>query len=150
MLSDPTISIRPIGWVRNQVTQLRDDWSQIVSEIEVEETWVEALEGIEQFSHIVVLFWMHRLEEKERNIKRIHPKDRLDLPLLGVFATRTQYRPNPIGVTVARLLRREGRSLWVQGLDALDGSPVLDLKPYTPALEPTSEVTLPDWVARLR
>lgn len=143
------VTLKPIGWVRNHVDQPREDWSQVVSEIEVEEAWAEALDGMESFSHLVVLFWMHRLGEKERSIKKIHPKDRLDLPLLGVFATRTQYRPNPIGVTVARLLGKEGKTLRVLGLDALDGSPVLDLKPYIPAMEPTIEISLPDWLSKL-
>jgi len=145
----PAISMRPVGLVRNEVHQLRDDWGQVVSKIEIDEEWAEALEGIEEFSHLVVVFWLHRVGEKERNLKKIHPKDRLDLPLLGVFATRTQHRPNPIGVTVAGLMERDGRVLRVRGLDALDGTPVLDLKPYMPALEPQEDVRLPDWTGKL-
>jgi tRNA-Thr(GGU) m(6)t(6)A37 methyltransferase TsaA len=123
-----------------------DNWEEVTSEIVVESRLAEALEGIEGFSHILVLFWMDRVNDEQRAIRRLHPRDRQDLPLMGVFATRTQYRPNPIGATVARLLECRGNLLRVRGLDALDGTPVLDIKPYLPDLEPGEEVTAPPWV----
>lgn len=75
--------------------------------------------------------------------------DRDDVPLVGVLATRTQYRPNPIGVSIVRLVERRGHILVVQGLDALDGTPVLDIKPFAPHYVPSGPVMVPEWVSRL-
>lgn len=150
MDSDPAINLRRIGSVRNSAGQLGHGVRQEVSRIEIDGDWGEALEGIDGFSHLLVLYWMHLLGDEQRNVKRIHPRDCMDLPLLGVFATHTQYRPNPIGLTLVKLLGRQGNTLHVLGLDALDGSPVLDLKPYTPPLEPAEDVCLPEWVSEFK
>lgn len=145
------ISFRPIGYVRNAVAGARyDDWSEVVSEIVVDERLVEALDGIEQFSHIMVLFYISGVTRRQRAIRRLHPRDRRDVPLTGVFATHSQYRPNPIGVTVARLLGREGNTLRVSGLDAYDGTPVLDIKSYAPDVALSGSARVPEWMARLR
>jgi tRNA-Thr(GGU) m(6)t(6)A37 methyltransferase TsaA len=90
---------------------------------------VEGLLGLEPGSDVLVLYWLHRASGYKL---QLHPRDDLSQPLRGVFATRTQYRPNPIAVTTARIQRVEGNVLEVIGLDALDGSPVLDIKSHTP------------------
>ncbi len=143
--------LRPIGVIRNGYTQKPEQpWEEITSEIVVEEGLAEALEGIEEFSHIQVIFWLHRVEgERERLPMKIHPQRRADLPEVGLFATRTPLRPNPIGLTTVRLLRREGNVLHVLGLDALDGTPLLDLKPYLLRGDCWPEATGPEWLKRL-
>ena len=77
------------------------------------------------------------------------PRDRTDMPLVGAFAQRSRHRPNPIGVTTAELKRLEGASLFVRGLDAIDGTPVLDVKPHVPAFDSPGHVRVPDWMSRL-
>ncbi|MBI4298011.1 MAG: tRNA (N6-threonylcarbamoyladenosine(37)-N6)-methyltransferase TrmO [Chloroflexi bacterium] len=143
------LDVRPVGWVRNRIEGPKHEgWQEVVSEIEVEPELAECLEGIEGFSHIQVLFWFHKLSAKERAMRKFHPRDREDLPIVGSFATRSQRRPNPIGLTTARLLERNGNVLRVQGLDALDGTPVLDIKPYSRGLDEAEEVRVPEWVER--
>jgi tRNA (Thr-GGU) A37 N-methylase len=80
---------------------------------------------------------------------KIHPRSRPDLPLVGFFATRTQYRPNPIGLTLVQLLGRKENILTVKGLDALNGTPVLDIKPISPKTEMPSHFRVPEWYPRL-
>jgi tRNA-Thr(GGU) m(6)t(6)A37 methyltransferase TsaA len=115
-----------------------------VSEIVLDGSLTEALDGLEQFSHIIVLFWLHRITESETPLK-IHPMRRAEIPLTGLFATRTPNRPNRIGVTIVKLLERKGNILKVKGLDALDGSPVLDIKPYIPKADLISDAEVPKW-----
>jgi mycothiol synthase len=137
----------PIGLVRNDVkAPIHEGWSEVESEIEVFPAFEEALWGIEGFSHLQVLFWIHRVTSEQRLIRRLHPRDRAELPLMGVLATRSQYRPNPIGSTVVRLLARTGRRLRVQGLDAIDGTPILDIKPVSGDRTTEDEVRVPEWM----
>ncbi len=124
--------VNPIGWVRNSIATSQEViWEEIESQVVIEESFSEALEGIEEFSHIIVLFWLHRKREEPPPLK-IRPEMREDMPLVGVLATRAPVRPNPIGLTVVELLGRQGNTLRVRGLDAYDGTPVLDIKPYLP------------------
>jgi len=145
------ITLRPIGHVRNDVAGSRyDGWAEVVSEIVLDDALVEALEGVEDYSHLLVVFYIAGVTRRQRAIRRLHPRDREDAPLVGVFATRSQYRPNPIGVTVVRLLERRGAILRVVGLDAYDGTPVLDIKGYAPDADLAQTAHIPDWLQRLR
>ena len=100
-----------------------------------------ALEGIEAFSHVIVVFHIDRVPEEEKRL-RVSVGQGSER---GVLATRSQRRPNPIGVSVVRLLHRRKTVLRVQGLDATDGTPVLDIKPYLPAYDGVPETRLPSW-----
>jgi tRNA-Thr(GGU) m(6)t(6)A37 methyltransferase TsaA len=115
----------PIGYVRNSA-ETPADLSDIVSRIEVLSEFVQGLEGIEDGEEIIVLFLFHRSLGYDL---MVHPKGDERNPLIGVFASRSPRRPNPIGMTQVKLVRREGSSLFVEGLDALNGSPVIDIKP---------------------
>jgi tRNA-Thr(GGU) m(6)t(6)A37 methyltransferase TsaA len=128
----PGLRLAPIGQVRDGV-------------IEVREPWTKGLRGIEGFSHIFVLFWLHQAGKPEL---LIHPRNEKRLPEVGFLATRAPRRANPIGLTVVKLLRRRGGRLWVEGLDAWDGTPVLDIKPYTPR-DAISRCRIPAWVRML-
>ncbi len=107
------------------------------------------LEGIEDFSHIMVLYWPHRIPEKRRSLRQVHPMGRKDIPLKGIFATRSPARPNPVLVSVVRLVKRDGNILRVQGLEALDGSPVLDVKPFVGTYDAPENPSFPDWLKQL-
>jgi tRNA-Thr(GGU) m(6)t(6)A37 methyltransferase TsaA len=92
--------LEPIGWVRNDIFDSLDvTWEEIESQVVMEERFAEALEGLEEFSHIIVIFWLHKKKEESPPLK-IHPEQREDMPLVGVFAPRAPVRPNPIGLTV--------------------------------------------------
>jgi tRNA-Thr(GGU) m(6)t(6)A37 methyltransferase TsaA len=115
------IKLRPIGVAYRTE---REDTMRIV----VHPDYAEGLDGIEELDYIDVLYWMHTLSEEERGILKTHPRGDLSRPLRGVFSLRSPVRPNPIGLTRVRLVKREGDNLLVEDLDALDGSPVIDIK----------------------
>jgi len=146
----PIAVFSPIGMVRNAVKEPQmGGWESVDSRIIVRWELADALDGIEGYSHVIVLFWIHRVPEEERGATRIHPMGDPALPLLGVFATRTQLRPNPIGVSVVPLLARKGNVLRVRGLDAIDGTPVLDVKPYIPHYDSVPQATIPAWASEV-
>lgn len=121
----------------------------VVSEIVIEEAFTGILDGIDAFSHVLVLYWAHGVSEEERSMVQAHPMGRKDLPLVGIFATRSPARPNPICATVVKLLERSGNLLRVQGLDAVDGSPLIDIKPYNPSYYPVGDVRLAPWLEQI-
>ncbi|MDO8490981.1 MAG: tRNA (N6-threonylcarbamoyladenosine(37)-N6)-methyltransferase TrmO [Dehalococcoidia bacterium] len=142
--------VRPIGEVRNDIKERGwQEWHDVVSEIHLDSRYAQGIKGLSDFSHIIVLCWMHQLDEP-RNTLQVHPQRRPDLPLVGVFATRAPVRPNPLGVTVVELLEQEGAVLKVLGLDVIDGTPVLDIKPFIPERFDMTKVRTPDWINKLR
>jgi len=142
------VELQPIGRVRNGITERGDVvWEELVSEVVIEEQYAAALEGIEEFSHVWVLFWLHQRDREV--ILKVHPEGRPELPEVGVLATRSPRRPTPLAMTAVRLLERRGNVLVVRGLDALDGTPVLDIKPYLVRGDLIAEATVPGWLQRL-
>ncbi|NIV33700.1 MAG: tRNA (N6-threonylcarbamoyladenosine(37)-N6)-methyltransferase TrmO [Anaerolineae bacterium] len=120
----------------------------IPSEITIDAAWSEALDGIEGFSHIWVVWWIDRFDEPPEG-QHVHPEGRPEMPLVGLFATRSPHRPCPVGITAVRLLERKGRRLVVEGLDAFEGTHVLDIKPYLRRGDLVSEASAPEWLERL-
>ncbi|MGC8839607.1 MAG: tRNA (N6-threonylcarbamoyladenosine(37)-N6)-methyltransferase TrmO [Anaerolineae bacterium] len=133
---ETAITLTPIGWVRSpfremtEPEELRQHEAEIVLRPELE----EGLDGIRPGDALLVIFYFHLVAGKGYSL-RLHPRDDPSVPKRGVFATRSPYRPNSLGATVARVVAVEGNRLRVRGLDALDGTPVLDLKPYAPAFD---------------
>ncbi len=126
-----TIEMHPIGYVRSNIPDDAVPKSRraMVVDIELDEKYNDALLGIEEYSHLFVLFWMHRFDRAAYQ-PTVHPRGDESLPLTGVLATRTRARPNPIGLSVVELIERRGNRVRVRKLDAYDGTPVLDIKPY--------------------
>jgi len=124
-------------------------WETITSQVVIAPQLVEALDGIDGFSHILIIFYLHQVDEDRRSLLKVHPENKEELPLVGVFATRSPVRPNPIGVTVVKLLECQENVLKVLGLDAYDGTPVLDVKPYLRRGDRIEEATMPGWLLRL-
>ena len=98
--------------------------------------------------YLFVLFWLHKVRKSAREDLLIHPRRKADMPLVGIFSTRQSNHPNPIGLTVVRLLGRNSNVLSIKGLDAADGTPVLDIKPYD-LQDIRRNVTVPDWWRKL-
>jgi tRNA-Thr(GGU) m(6)t(6)A37 methyltransferase TsaA len=141
------ISLTPIAHVRGGRAQPIDDhWANIEAHIELSERFEpEALAGLETFSHLEVIFRFHLVApERERTGAR-HPRNRTDWPKVGIFAQRGKARPNRLGVSRCRILGVEGRRIHVVGLDAIDGTPVLDLKPWMQEFAPLGPVRQPPW-----
>ena len=145
------IQMEPIGQVTNEVAYGRKDvhWEEIVSVIDLSPQWAEGLDGIEEFSHIIVVFYLDRTRDGQSLRLKTHPMGRPELPEVGIFATRSPFRPNGIGVTTVKLLRRKSNTLTVEGLDAYDGTPVLDIKPYLPWRDLVSNATVATWTQQL-
>jgi len=144
--------MRPIGWVRSQITEAVDDqWGGLVSTIELDDAAYspESLRGLDEFSHVQVLFYMHRAAPEKLLTGSKHPRERQDWPHVGVFAQRAKDRPNHIGLSTCRLVRVEGTQIWLAELDAINGTPVLDIKPYMNEFGPRGEVKQPSWSEEL-
>jgi tRNA-Thr(GGU) m(6)t(6)A37 methyltransferase TsaA len=114
--------------------------------VRIHPEFCEALKGIEEYSHLIILYWMHlRDNERDRRTLLVYPK-RGTIPILtGVFACRSPSRPNPIGLCVVELVKRDGCTLTVKGLDAIEGSPIIDIKPYIPKLDSNPNAKTPKW-----
>lgn len=141
------INLTPIGVVKNTIREPgRHDWQTVVSEIILNENLKEALNHIEEFPHIIVLYWMHKVSPSQRSVMRVYPRGKQNLPLVGVLASRSPAHPNPIGIITAKLVERRDNVLKVIGLDAVDGTPVLDIKPYIPGYDSPTKAETPGWI----
>lgn len=146
-----TIELEPIGHVRSARGDVEDDyWGGTESAIELTAAFEpEALQGLEEFSHVEMLFFFDRVDPAKIVRGARHPRNNESWPAVGIFAQRGKNRPNRLGSTVARILRREDRRLHVAELDAIDGTPVLDLKPVLREFLPRGAVRQPDWPGEL-
>jgi tRNA-Thr(GGU) m(6)t(6)A37 methyltransferase TsaA len=142
------VVLSPIGFVKTEAVGDEVKDKSRISQIILNDELVQALEGITGFSHLFVIFWMSQIPEDKRMMLKVHPRGRMDLPLLGVFATRTNLRPNPIGLTLVELLKVESNILTVRGLDAFDGTPIFDIKPFD-TWDLTQSARVPDWWTKL-
>ena len=141
----PDMTLKAIGIVRNGIKQPpKQGWEGITSEIVFDGSLTEALDNLDGFSHIIVLYWMHQAAGQP--LIKVHPQGKGELPLVGLFASRSPNRPNPVGTATVRLLERRGNILKVEGLDAIDGTPVIDIKPYIPGYDSVTNAEVPQWI----
>ena len=131
------ITLKVIGVVRRGET---------TSDIVIDSSLTEALDNLDEFSHIIVLYWMHQVAALGQVPTKVHPMGKQGIPLKGVFATRSPNRPNPVGKATVRLLQRQGNILKVEGLDAIDGTPIIDIKPYIPGYDSATNAKVPLWI----
>jgi tRNA-Thr(GGU) m(6)t(6)A37 methyltransferase TsaA len=164
------ITLRPVGRVRNKVQTpfLKSEHDGIImsgdldtvrehiretqqelSEIIIDENLMDTLEDIETYSHITILYWADQVPEQCRSLTKVHPMGRKENPLVGIFSTYSPARPNPVLMTVVRLYKRKHNVLYVTGLDAVNGSPVIDIKPFVREFYPQDNVKTPDWMQRI-
>ncbi|MEH7464713.1 SAM-dependent methyltransferase [Bacillus thuringiensis] len=144
-------SLQPIAFVHNERINVEDDlWGEIESVIELTDLYTEeSLRGIEQFSHIEVIFYFNRVRAENIQYAARHPRNNEGYPKVGIFAQRGKNRPNQLGATTVKVVRKEGKRLVVQGLDAIDGTPILDMKPVMKEFLPKEEIKQPDWATDL-
>lgn len=129
--------------------QVDQGWGKVISEMVIKEEYGPGLKGLNKFSHVLVIFYMHKAKfNSQADLVRC-PQGRKDMPSLGIFAQRAKHRPNPIGITAVRLIRIRKNTLQVKGLDAIDGTPVLDIKPYVPHFDRVSRPIVPKWIKKL-
>ena len=143
----PGMTLKAIGIVRSDIKKsTRRDFKKVISEIIIDSSLTEALDNLDEFSHIIVIYWMHR--SRGPAPKKVRPMGNPKLELMGVFATRSPNRLNPVGIATVRLLQRQGNILIVKGLDAIDGTPVIDIKPYIPGYDSVKNAKAPSWVVK--
>ncbi|MFX1498044.1 MAG: tRNA (N6-threonylcarbamoyladenosine(37)-N6)-methyltransferase TrmO [Promethearchaeota archaeon] len=162
----PDYTLRPIGFVKSKADKevlkysnkdIKLDFDVVLnqgsdlkkSEIIINKEYQDCLDGIEDFSHIIILFWTHKVPENARQIKKVHPAGLKQMPIKGIFATRSPVRPNLICKTTVKLIERKGTTLIVEGLDAIDNTPVIDIKPHIPFYDSPLNVKLANWMYQL-
>jgi tRNA-Thr(GGU) m(6)t(6)A37 methyltransferase TsaA len=156
-ISDPVtipkeaITLQPVGIVRSTIAEPRfGGWTDHTSRVIVDESFTDALRDLQNYSHLMVVFWMHYVcYHKTLHVPQ--GKDAQGVPEVGIFACRCPARPNPVGCTTVKLLAIHGNSILVQGLDAVDETPVIDIKPVTPQYDCVApdDVKVPEWIYRL-
>ena len=144
------IKIKPIGFVSSSVTERTDEnWGNVVSRIMVEPEYLGSLKGLEEFSHVMIVTFLHQARyEKEKHLQR-HPRGLESMPKVGIFSQRAKNRPNPIGVTTVEIVSVGPDYIEVKGLDAINATPVLDIKPYYPHYDRIDSPKVPEWVDKL-
>ncbi|MBI2675276.1 MAG: tRNA (N6-threonylcarbamoyladenosine(37)-N6)-methyltransferase TrmO [Candidatus Aenigmarchaeota archaeon] len=141
------ITLRPIGFVKNNIKEPRfGGFADEVSEIVVDEKFTGALDGIDDYSHVIIIYWMDKVKG---HVIKHQPQGNPHVPVVGIFACRCPQRPNPIGITTVRLMGHKGNRIKVKGLDILDGTPVIDIKPYWPQYDRVEDGKIPEWVNKL-
>jgi tRNA-Thr(GGU) m(6)t(6)A37 methyltransferase TsaA len=144
------LPLRPVAFVRSAANEKVDEsWGAVESKLEFLPEYRAGLRGLEEFSHVLVIAYLHGAKfEPARHLVR-RPRGRDDMPELGIFAQRAKDRPNPLGVTVVPLVAVEPDGLRVRALDAIDGTPIVDVKPYFAEFDAAPGARGPEWVARL-
>ncbi|GAB6145638.1 tRNA (N6-threonylcarbamoyladenosine(37)-N6)-methyltransferase TrmO [Desulfocicer niacini] len=166
----PEMNLKPVGFVKSplktpslgatkdnltlkaSMEELKKQQKEIettLSDILIFEPWHQLLKGIEEFSHILVLYWPHLIDSERRNLQQVHPMGRKDIPLQGIFATCSPARPNPVLVSAVELVRREKNKLIVKGFEAVDQTPVIDIKPYNINYMKKENLQVPDWMKKI-
>ncbi len=166
----PEMNIRPVGVVHSQIKtpmlsagasglsldlrreKIKAYHRQVeacICELVIDPQWEELLDGIEGFSHILVLYWPHLIDPARRKLRKVHPMGRKDLPMQGIFATCSPARPNPVLVSAVALVARAANVLRVKGLEAVDGSPIIDIKPYSRNYLQVENLKLADWMEQI-
>lgn len=141
------ISLKPVGFVKNKIKKPRfGGFAKEVSEIILEKEFSDALDGIEDYSHIIIVYFMDKVKD---HVIKHRPQGNPNVPIVGIFACRCPQRPNPIGMTTVELLERKGNKIKVKGLDILNGTPILDIKPYWPQYDKVVGEKIPAWVNKL-
>jgi tRNA (Thr-GGU) A37 N-methylase len=147
-----TFALEPIGHVSGGRTEaIDDDWaaSRVRIQLDPDQYTPDSLLGLADFSHAEVIFVFDRVTDEEITTTARHPRGRTDWPRVGIFAQRGKNRPNRLGVTVCSIIAVEGLDLVVEGLDAIDGTPVVDIKPVMQGFLPRGEVREPAWAAEI-
>lgn len=141
------IKIKQIGFVKNNILKpVFGGFDKVISEIIVNKEYEEALDGLKDFSHVNIIFWMDHV--KTCHIKH-RPQGKKDVPVVGIFACRCPARPNPIGITTAKLIEIKENIIKVSGLDVINNTPVIDIKPYTPQYDLVKDAIVPEWINKL-
>jgi tRNA (adenine37-N6)-methyltransferase len=140
--------VRPIGWVQSsRADAIDDDWAAVSATVTLDPArfGADSLAGLGEFSHVEVVYLFDQVDDSDVQTGARHPRSNPDWPEVGIFAQRAKMRPNRLGVTVCRLLEVSGTTLQLEALDAIDGTPILDVKPVMTEFLPRGAIRQPDW-----
>lgn len=146
------ILLQPIGILTKGREAIQDDfWGNEISVIELDSTRFspDVLKGLQDFSHLEVIYFMHGVKEEQIELTARHPRNNQNWPMVGIFAQRPKARPNRVGLSRCEILKVEGLKITVKGLDAIKGTPVLDIKPYMKEFGAIGEISQPEWATEL-
>ncbi len=151
------MALKPVGVVHTKASdsQIKEEHREVEAILEIFPEFEEALQGLDGYSHLFIISYFHKLRPDQIGPLKVKPKRATrrgfkleELPTLGVFALDSPTRPNPIGLTLVRLVKRHGRKLFVAGIDLFDSTPVVDIKPYQPDYQ-VNKYTVPEWYLKL-
>ena len=142
-----TITLKPIGVARNKQKQHFGDWNKVVTDLVINRNYQPALAGLTGYSHVIVIYWLH--QETACELRHVPQGKVGQVPEVGIFACRCPQRPNPIGLSTVKLVKIKGNVVKVKGLDVVDSTPILDIKPYTPQYDFVARAKVPAWVNKL-
>ena len=151
-ISIAAISMNPIGLVKSTRKKLEDDnWDseKMYIELDANQFTGEAFAGLSDFSHVEIAFYMDQVDPLKIEKDARHPRHNTHWPKVGIFSQRGKNRPNQIGLTICKMIKVEDRKLFLEGLDAVDGTPVLDIKPWVKEFAPRGEIYQPYWASEL-
>ena len=137
----------PIGFAKNKEKAHFGGWCDVITELVIDPQYKDALKGLEDYSHIIVVFWMH--EVKTCDIRHVPQGKVGEVPEVGIFACRCPGRPNPVGISTVTLMGIKDNIVTVKGLDVIDSTPIIDIKPFTPQYDVVENAKVPEWVNKL-
>ena len=140
-------SVNPIGFAKKQEKKHFGRWRDIVSNLVIDKQYEAALTGLEDYSHLIVVYWMHDI--KTCDIRHVPQGKVGEVPEVGIFACRCPQRPNPVGVSTVEIVSINDNIVTVKGLDVIANTPIIDIKPYTPQYDAISNARVPEWVYKL-
>lgn len=141
------IKLKTIGSSRNKEKDHFGGWGKVVTDLVIDKEYVEALKGLDEYSHLIIIYWMHDI--KTCDIRHVPQGKVGEVPEVGIFACRCPQRPNPIGITAVELVKIKDNVVTVKGLDVINNTLILDIKPYTPQYDRIENAKVPDWVNKL-
>ena len=141
------ITLKPIGVAHNKQSDHFGGWDKVVTDLVIDKKYQQALIGLKDYSHVVVIYWLS--EVKACELRHVPQGKVGQVPEVGIFACRCAQRPNPIGISTAKLIKIKGNALKVKGLDVINNTPILDIKPYTPQYDLVRNAKVPAWVNQL-
>jgi len=141
------IKLTSIGVANNKEKKHFGNWKNVSTDLVINEAYKDALQGLSDYSHLIVVYWMH--EVKTCDMRHV-PQGKIgEVPEVGIFACRCAQRPNPIGVSTVKIIDIKNNIVTVKGLDVIGNTPILDIKPYTPQYDSVLNAKVPDWVNKL-
>jgi len=141
-----SVTIKAIGTIKNELKEAKRGGRDVVSEIVLDDSLTDALDHLDEFSNILVFFWIEREAGQYPKELRVYPHNDTNNPLAGIFATNSTDRPNPVGMSIAEIVERKGNVLKVTGLGVVNGTPLIDIKPYIPRIYSLPDAKMGSWL----